>query len=94
MAQSSALALDEAGSVSSPRLNSIAKRAQREMVAARQRALESSLGREVVCPACEAPFTTTVAAYRGISLRDRAAVEAVRYACDRCGAELAVTAGQ
>ena len=35
-------------------------------------------------------LTLTVAAYRGVALRDRGAVEAVRYACPHCEAEQAV----
>jgi predicted SprT family Zn-dependent metalloprotease len=76
--------------MSSPRLNSVAKRAQRAMVAARRRAIDASLGREVRCGTCGEMFTTTKAGYRGIAVRDRVAVEAVRYACDHCGAEIAV----
>lgn len=76
--------------MSSPRLNSVARKAQRELVAARQGAIESSLGHAIVCAACDVAFTTTLAGYRGIALRDRGAVEAVRYACDHCGAETAV----
>jgi predicted RNA-binding Zn-ribbon protein involved in translation (DUF1610 family) len=76
--------------MSSPRLNHVAKKAQREMVAARQRAIDDSLGHEIPCGACGEPFITTSAGYRGIAVRDRVAVESVRYACDHCGAEMAV----
>jgi DNA-directed RNA polymerase subunit RPC12/RpoP len=76
--------------MSSPRLNRVAKKAQREMVAARQRAIEESLGHEIRCGACGERFVTTMAGYRGIAVRDRVAVEAVRYACDHCGKEMAV----
>ncbi len=75
--------------MSSPRLNHVAKRAQREMVAARQRAIDASLGHAIRCGACGETFITTVAGYRGIAVRDRVAVEAVRYACDHCAAEMA-----
>ena len=76
--------------MSSPRLNSVAKRAQRAMVAARRRAIAETLGREILCGSCGERFTATNTGYRGIAVRDRIAVEAVRYACDHCGAEMAV----
>lgn len=76
-------------SMSSPRLNSVARKAQRAMLAARRRAIDESLGRQITCGACGQPFTTTTGGYRGIAVRDKIAVEAVRYACDHCGAEMA-----
>jgi hypothetical protein len=60
------------------------------MVEARRRAIDESLGREIRCGACGQPFTTTIAGYRGIAVRDRAAVEAVSFACDHCGGVMAV----
>ena len=76
--------------MSSPLLNHVAKRAQRAMVAARQRAISESLGHEIRCGACGEQFITTSAGYRGIAVRNRVAVEAVRYACDHCGSVCAV----
>ena len=76
--------------MSSPRLNHVAKQAQRRLIKARQSALDETTGRQVWCEECNQPFTLTVAAYRGVALRDRVAVEAVRYACPHCGAEQAV----
>ena len=76
--------------MSSPRLNHVAKQAQRRLIKARQAALDATVGRQVQCEACGTPFTLTVAEYRGVALRDRVAVEAVRYACPHCGAEQAV----
>ena len=76
--------------MSSPRLNHVAKQAQRRLIKARQAALDATIGRQIRCAACGQPFTLTVAAYRGVALQDRVAVEAVRYACPHCGAEQAV----
>jgi DNA-directed RNA polymerase subunit RPC12/RpoP len=76
--------------VSSPRLNSFAKRTQREVVAARQRAFDRTIGQTVRCESCGAEVLLTMAAYRGVAMRDRVQVEAVRYACDQCGTEFAV----
>jgi transcription elongation factor Elf1 len=76
--------------MSSPRLNSVAKKAQRELVRARQAAFDQTVGRTVHCDQCGEEFTLTIAAYRGIAVRDRVQVEAVRYGCPHCGAEQAV----
>lgn len=76
--------------MSSPRLNSVAKKAQRALVAARERAFEQTLGRTVDCPECGSGFVLTVAAYRGVAVRDRVQIEAVRYACPQCGEDIAV----
>lgn len=80
--------------MSSPRLNSVARKAQRQMVIARQRAIAESLGCEICCGACGKTFTTATAGYRGIAVRDRIQVETVRYACDACGSEMSVTVGE
>jgi DNA-directed RNA polymerase subunit RPC12/RpoP len=76
--------------VSSPRLNSFAKRTQREVVEARQRAFDRTIGKSVRCDSCGAEVVLSLAAYRGVAMRDRVQIEAVRYACDHCGAEFAV----
>lgn len=76
--------------MSSPRLNSVAKKAQRELVRARQAAFDQTIGRIVCCEQCGANFPLTIAAYRGIAVRDRVQVEAVRYGCPHCGAEHAI----
>ncbi len=76
--------------MSSPRLNHVAKQAQRRLIKARQDALDATVGRHIQCASCGESFTLTVAQYRGVALRDRVAVEAVRYACPHCGAEQAV----
>jgi phage terminase large subunit GpA-like protein len=76
--------------MSSPRLNHVAKQAQRRLIKARQAAIDATAGRQIQCEACGQQFTLTVAAYRGVALRDRVDVEAVRYACPHCGTEQAV----
>ena len=76
--------------MSSPRLNSVAKKAQRQLVKARQLAFEQTLGQTVRCDACGGDFTLTTPRYRGLAIRDRVEVEAVRYGCPHCGAEIAV----
>jgi hypothetical protein len=76
--------------MSSPRLNSVAKKAQRRLVVARQLAFDQTLGQTVRCGACGNDFTLTLSSYRGIVVRDRVHVEAVRYACHHCGVEMAV----
>ena len=76
--------------MSSPRLNSVAKKAQRQLVKARQLAFEQTLGQTVRCDACGEDFTLTTPCNRGVAIRDRVHVEAVRYACPHCGAETAV----
>ena len=76
--------------MSSPRLNHVAKQAQRRLIKARQDALDATVGQHVQCVLCGESFTLTVAHYRGVALRDRVAVEAVRYACPHCGNEQAV----
>jgi hypothetical protein len=78
--------------VSSHRLNSFAKRTQREVVQARDAAFARTLGRIVICESCRAEFPLTIEAYRGIAMRDRVRVEAVRFACPRCGVEQAISA--
>lgn len=80
--------------MSSPRLNSFARKAQRQMVIARQRAIAESLGCDIRCGACGETFTTTTAGYRGIAVRDRIQVESVCYACDHCGVEMAEFVGE
>ena len=76
--------------MSSPRLNSVAKKAQRQLVRARQAAFDRTVGRTVRCEQCGMDFTLTIPAYRGIAVRDRTRVEAVRYACPHCGFEQAI----
>ena len=76
--------------MSSHRLNSFAKRTQREVMQAREAAFAKLLGRVVACPSCSAEFTLVPEAYRGVAMRDRVQVEAVRYACPECGTEQAV----
>jgi hypothetical protein len=76
--------------MSSPRLNHVARQMQRRLVKSRQAALDATLGRTIPCVACGKPFTLTIAAFRGVALRDRVDVEAIRYACPHCGTEQAV----
>jgi predicted RNA-binding Zn-ribbon protein involved in translation (DUF1610 family) len=57
---------------------------------ARQQAFDRILGRTVRCASCGADFALTTDAYRGVAIRDRVAVEAIRFACPRCGEEQAV----
>lgn len=76
--------------MSSPRLNSFAKRMQREVMRARQRAFDQLFGRMVQCDACGHDFTLDAGAYRGVAMRERVQVEAIRFACPRCGAEQAI----
>jgi transcription elongation factor Elf1 len=80
--------------MSSPRLNHVAKRAQRQLTKARQQAFDQILGRTTRCASCGVDFTLTTEAYRGVAIRDRVAVEAVRFACPRCNAEQAVWVGE
>jgi predicted RNA-binding Zn-ribbon protein involved in translation (DUF1610 family) len=76
--------------MSSPRLNHVAKQAQRQLMKARQHAFDQTLGRTIRCVSCGVDFTLTTETYRGVAIRDRVEVEAVRFACPRCGAEQAV----
>jgi predicted RNA-binding Zn-ribbon protein involved in translation (DUF1610 family) len=76
--------------MSSPRLNHVAKQAQRQLMKARQHAFDQTLGRIIRCASCGADFTLTTDAYRGVAIRDRVEVEAVRFACPQCGTEQAV----
>jgi hypothetical protein len=80
--------------MSSPRLNHVAKQAQRQLTKARQHAFDRILGRTIRCVACGADFTLTTEAYRGVAIRDRVEIEAVRFACPRCDAEQAVWLGE
>ena len=77
-------------SVSSPRLNSFAKRTQREVMRARQQAFDQVFGRTLQCRSCENEYLLDAGTYRGVAMRDRVHVEAVRFSCPRCGAEQAV----
>lgn len=79
--------------MSSPRLNSVARRAQREMVTARQRAIAQSLGQRIRCDDCGAEQIASMATCRGVSVRDRVQIEAVWFACDQCGADIALSLG-
>jgi len=76
--------------MSSYRLNRFAKRTQREVVEAREAAFARLLGRTASCDACGAQFTLTVDAYRGVTMRDRVEVEAIRFACPHCGRKHAI----
>jgi len=76
--------------MSSPRLNSVAKKAQRQLVKARQLAFDRTLGQTIRCGACGDEFTLTTSSYRGVAVRDRVHIEAVRYACPHCDAVTAV----
>jgi predicted RNA-binding Zn-ribbon protein involved in translation (DUF1610 family) len=76
--------------MSSPRLNHVAKQAQRQLTKARQQAFDQTLGRAIRCVSCGADFTLTTDAYRGVAIRDRVQVEAVRFACPHCGTEQGV----
>ena len=81
------------GAMSSPRLNHVAKQAQRQLMKARQQAFGQTLGRTIRCASCGVDFTLSTGAYRGVAIRDRVEVEAVRFACPQCGAEQAVGVG-
>ena len=76
--------------MSSPRLNHVAKQAQRQLMHARQHAFDQTLGRTIRCASCGVEFTLSTETYRGVAIRDRVVVEAVRFACPQCGAEQAV----
>jgi transcription elongation factor Elf1 len=76
--------------MSSYRLNRFAKRTQREVVEAREAAFAQVIGRTASCDACGAQFTLAIDAYRGVAMRDRVEVEAIRFACPHCGAEQAI----
>ena len=76
--------------MSSPRLNHVAKQAQRQLMKARQHAFDLTLGQTIRCASCGVDFTLTTDAYRGVAIRERVEVEAVRFACPQCGTEQAV----
>jgi hypothetical protein len=57
---------------------------------ARQLAFDQLFGRTIPCHACGHDFVLDATSYRGVDVRDRVHVEAVRFACPQCATELAV----
>jgi hypothetical protein len=76
--------------VSSPRLNSFAKRTQRQVMRARQQAFDLLFGQTRACQVCGQGFTLGADTYRGVGMRDRVHVEVVRFACPKCGGDNSV----
>ena len=75
-------------SVSSPRLNSFAKRTQRQVMRARQQAFDQLFGQTRAADVRDG-YLLDADTYRGVAMRDRVHVEVVRFACPWCGAEQA-----
>ena len=73
--------------MSSPRLNSVAKRTQRQVMRARQQAFDQLFGQARACQMCGQEFMLGADAYRGVGLRDRVHVDVVRFACPSCGGD-------
>jgi transcription elongation factor Elf1 len=59
---------------------------------ARQKAFDQLFGRTVECLDCGQEFALDAGNYRGVAMRERVQVEAVRFACPWCGSEQAVPA--